>query len=156
MSPQYTPHAVAVTLALQVLGEAFRKDTHTIRVQMPVALGSESEPEPDLVVAEGRARTFLAAHPRTAVLVVEVADTSLANDRSMKASLYASAGVPDYWIVNLVDQQVEVLRRPVSDASQPFGYCYEETVTLAPGDTVSPLAAPHTKVRVNDLLPYSE
>ena len=92
-------------------------------------------------------------NPTTALLIVEVSETTLAFDRRHKASLYAAAGIADYWIVNLVQRQLEVYRSPVSDAAQLFGFGYSSRTILDAGDAVAPLAAPKANVAVADLLP---
>ncbi len=81
----------------------------------------DSEPEPDLAVIRGSERDYLSRHPGPAdtALAVEVADSSLARDRSIKARLYASAGVPLYWIINLVDDQIEVYTQPTGPGPAP-------------------------------------
>jgi Uma2 family endonuclease len=85
--------------------------------------------------------------------VVEVALASLALDRGEKASLYARAGVADYWIVDLVDHVLEVYQVPDADPHSPYGWHYRFTVTLRPGDRVRPLSAPNAEILVADLLP---
>jgi Uma2 family endonuclease len=87
------------------------------------------------------------------LLIVEVAETSLRYDRTTKAGLYARAGIADYWIINLKDRQLEVHRDPIKNASKPFGYDYRTRTVLKGRDNVSPLAAPHSKIEVADLLP---
>ena len=88
------------------------------------------------------------------MLVVEVAESSLAFDRQDKASLYARGGVADYWIVNLVDRILEVHRAPVEDAAAPFRRRYRAITRLGPGASVSPLGLPPTvRLAVADLLP---
>jgi Uma2 family endonuclease len=150
--PQGSRHAVAIELALRslerALGPAWR-----VRVQLPVALAADSEPEPDLSLVAGDPRASAAAHPADPVLVIEVADTSLAFDRERKASLYARAGVADYWIVNLVDQALEVHRDPAVAPLTPFGWGYRERQVLDAGAFISPLAAPSALILVADLLP---
>jgi Uma2 family endonuclease len=76
-------------------------DTH-IRVQSPLALDPMSEPDPDLVVVRGRPRAYRSAHPETALLVIEVAERTLAFDRGRKASLYLRAGIPEHWLADLL------------------------------------------------------
>ena len=78
---------------------------------------------------------------------------SLALDRGEKASLYARAGVADYWIVNLVDNVLEVYREPVADPRGAYGWRYASTTTLRRGDSVTPLAHPDSAIPISDLLP---
>jgi Uma2 family endonuclease len=84
---------------------------------------------------------------------VEIALTSLALDRGEKASLYARAGVEDYWIVNLVDNTLEVYRDPEANPDSPYGWHYRSALTLSAGDRVRPLSVPNAEIRVADLLP---
>jgi Uma2 family endonuclease len=91
-------------------------------------------------------------HPTTAVLVVEVSDSTLDYDRGQKASLYARAGIADYWIVNLVDRRLEVRRTPIADTTQALGHGYASVTELVPPATISLLAAPHVSFAVADLL----
>jgi len=109
--PQGSRHAVAIELALRALQRAFGP-AWRVRVQLPIALEAESEPEPDLSVVAGDPRGSTLSHPVNPVLIVEVAETSLTFDREHKGSLYARAGVMDYWIVNLIDWHVEVYTGP--------------------------------------------
>src|SRR5262249_43192216 len=92
--PQGTPHATGIVLAQETLRPSFGSG-HVVRVQLPLAPDDFSEPEPDLAVMRGSARDYDGIHPETAVLVVEVAETSLAFDRGRKASLYARAQIPE-------------------------------------------------------------
>ena len=87
------------------------------------------------------------------MLVVEVAESSLAFDRRSKGSLYARAGIQDYWIVNLVDRVLVVYRRPVLDPSSPFGWRYASEEVLSAESFVELLAAPGARILVSDLLP---
>ena len=85
--------------------------------------------------------------------MVEVALTSRAKDRLWKGGLYARAGIMDYWVVNLVDEVVEIYRHPVKAPSRRYGWKYASVRLLKRGSTVSPLGAPRARVRVVDLLP---
>lgn len=145
VTPQGSEHATAVQLVEDALRFAFRKG-YTIRTQLPLALGESSEPEPDVAVVTGAPRDYRAAHPTTAVLVVEVADTSLDFDRGRKALTYARAGIQDYWIVNLTDRLVEVYR-------QPREARYRRQENVSPTDSVQPLARPGSSIPVADMLP---
>lgn len=150
--PQGGPHATAVGLAEDVLRLAFGFGW-TVRARSPVALDEDSEPEPDIAVVPGTRRDHRSAHPSHPALVVEVADSSLEFDRGEKASLYARAGIGDYWIVNLVEQVLEVYREPVPAPHARYGARFAATMTLGAGNHVTPLAAPTAAILVADLLP---
>jgi Uma2 family endonuclease len=150
--PHGSPHTVAVGLAEDALRMAFGAGW-VVRVQMPVALDDESEPEPDVAVCAGSLRDYLAGHPTRPVLLVEVAETSLAFDREHKGNLYARARIPDYWIVNLVDRVLEVYREPTPSADAAYGWRFSTLLRLTAADAVSPRAAPQARIPVADLLP---
>jgi Uma2 family endonuclease len=141
-----------VTHLGQVLTAAFGGGWH-VRLQGPLALDDHSEPELDVAVVPGRALDYLAGHPTSAVLVVEVADSSLRLDRRFKAGLYARAALPEYWIVNLVDRVVEVHREPAAEPASAFGAVYRTIDVLRPGDAMTPRAASHARIEVTTLLP---
>ena len=150
--PQGGPHAAMVGQVGEVLRVAFGAEWH-VRLQAPVALDDESEPEPDVAVVAGAFRDYVGGHPSTPVLVVEVAESSLRLDRRMKSGLYARARLREYWIVNLVDRALEVYRDPEPTADAPYRAVYVSVDVLRPPATVSPLAAPHARIPVADLLP---
>jgi len=145
-------HAVALGIAAGTLARAF--PGHWVRNQLPLTLVNDTEPEPDLAVVAGMPRDYKGkGHPTTALLVVEIADTSLRFDRGEMASIYARAGVMDYWILNLVDSQIEVHRDPEADAAALFGFKYRTIQIWRLGESVTPLAAPGETLAVADLLP---
>jgi Uma2 family endonuclease len=150
--PQGSPHAAIVTHIGQVLAAAFGPGWHP-RLHAPLALDDDSEPEPDVAMVAGGPRDYIGAHPSTAALVVEVADSSLRLDRRLKAGLYARAGLREYWIVNLAEVLLEVHRDPEPAAQAPSGWAYRSIRSLGPPAMVSPLAAPGASIRVADLLP---
>jgi Uma2 family endonuclease len=150
--PQGGPHATVVGLVAAALDKAFGRGFH-VREEKPIALDERSEPEPDVVVVQGRLRDYVAAHPSRPVLVVEVADTSLALDRLRKGSLYARARIADYWIVNLMDEVLEVYRDPVAGPSKLGGWKYDSVRLLQRNAVVTPLAAPRARIRIEALLP---
>jgi Uma2 family endonuclease len=149
--PQGSYHASTVGAVSDAL-RAVLPPGWLVRVQMPVALDDESEPEPDLAVVPGEWADYRADHPVQPVLVVEIAETSLAFDRGEKASLYARGGIRDYWIVNLVDRVLEVFRDPEPDGTAPHGWGYRTCERLGPAAVVSLLALPSVRVAVSDLL----
>jgi len=150
--PQGSAHYTAVLLVEEALRAALGPGW-LVRTQGPIALDDESEPEPDIAAVPGRARDYSRAHPVRPVLVVEVADTSLAHDREYKGSLYARARVDDYWIVNLIERVLEVYRQPIPDSSAPFGWRYASREVLGPQSSVAPLVVADARIVVSDLLP---
>lgn len=150
--PQGSLHSAAVGLVEEAVRTCFGPGW-AVRVQMPIALDHESEPEPDVAVVPGTHRDYEAAHPARPALLVEVAESSLADDRGTKATLYARAGIADYWIVNLVDRVLEVCRDPVTAAAQPSGWRYRAIATLSANDSIAPLARPDESIEVAAMLP---
>lgn len=150
--PQGSPHSTGIRLVAGALRTAFGPGWN-VDAQLPVALDEESEPEPDVTVVPGGPRDYLASHPSRPALVVEIALTSLALDRGEKASLYARAGIADYWIVNLLNNALEVYRDPQADLNAPHGWQYGSVTLLRVGDVVTPLALPNRNIPVLDLLP---
>ena len=150
--PQNGPHATAIYLMqcalLAIFGPAFM-----VRVQLPLALGENSQPEPDVCVVEGDAHQFSQDHPTTASLVVEVADATVETDRSVKAALYARAGITEYWIVNVNDRTLEVHRQPSEITGMTLGYGYRSIQILDADQQVAPLQAPENLISVAQLLP---
>lgn len=122
-----------------------------VRMQGTLDLSPHSLPDPDIAVVAGPPDRKAKANPTTALLVIEVGHSTLWRDRTLKASLYAAAGIADYWIVNIPDRQLEVRRDPQPDATQEFGYGYGTLTTLKPGATVAPLARPGAVVAVDRL-----
>lgn len=151
MTPQGTHHAGTIGLVQDVLCVVFGH-TH-VRVQLPFALDPASEPEPDLAVVAGTPRDYLEAHPDSALLIVEVADATLAFARRSKGSLYARAGIAEYWVVNVSDGVLEVYRNPTEDPAARYGSVYRDTQVLRAGDIVVPLAVPGVEISVAELLP---
>lgn len=151
MSPMNPDHVMGIC-AVQAALEAIFATGHTIRIQMPLRIATASEPEPDVAVVVGHFRDF-DEHPTTAVLVVEVSDSTLAYDLGEKASLYAAGGIADYWVLNLVNNQLEVHRNPQPDATAPHGHHFADVTRHGAGSSVNPLAVPAESVDVDDLLP---
>jgi len=150
--PRGDAHFTAIRLAEDAFRATFGPGWE-VRAQGPIALDAESEPEPDVTVVPGTARDYREGHPTHAVLVVEVAESSLGRDREDKGGLYARAGIADYWIVNLVDRVVEVFREPGPEPAAPFGWRYQSVTTVGPEGSVIPLAAHATPIPAADLLP---
>ena len=150
--PQYPYHASAISAADYAI-RAVLPAGWTVRLQAPISLDDESEPEPDVVVVQGRPTDYRHAHPARPALTIEVADSSVTFDRQHKGSLYARAGLPEYWIVNLVDRVLEVYRDPAPDAAAVYGWRYRDVAILVPPALVAPSAFPAIQIAVIDLLP---
>jgi Uma2 family endonuclease len=116
MIPINSPHAGTIKI-LNRLFSSFLGNQFIIGIQDPIQLSEYSEPEPDLSVLVFRDDMYIKSHPKAheTLLVVEVADSSLIKDRNFKAPLYAAAGIPEMWIVNLLEQQVEVYSAPTGE-----------------------------------------
>jgi len=143
MTPQGTPHAAFIAFLDKVLQQGFGEQV-SIRTQLPLTLSQYSEPEPDLAVVAGSPLDYAQHHPTAALLIVEIADTSLTDDRSRKGPLYAKYNVPEYWIVNIPDRQVEIYRNPSSTG-------YQTTKMAKAPKTISPLHAPHCTLNLSQL-----
>src|SRR4029453_7571771 len=143
--PKGAYHSSAVSAAEYALRAALPSGW-IVRTQLPVSLDDESEPEPDLAVVPGRPADYRHAHPERPALAVEIADSSLRFDRQHKGSVYARAGIEDYWIVNLVDRVLEVYRDPSPDPSALFDWRYGSVTTLTPPAFVIPLAFESSRI----------
>ena len=150
--PQGAPHYTAIRKTAKALEAAFGPGWE-VRTEGPIGLDDESEPEPDVAVVPGAPDDFARAHPSRPALTVEVAESSLALDRQRKGSLYARAGLPDYWVLNLVDRVLEVYREPAPDSAAPFCWRYGRSEVFEASARVTPLAAPGSSITVSQLLP---
>jgi Uma2 family endonuclease len=141
--PMNPPHAITLELVGEALRTAFGVGWR-IRVQSPLVLGQDLDPEPDFAVIAGTPRGS-SGHPTTAELVVEVADSSLDFDTNDKRLLYAKAGISEYWVVDVNGRGLLVYRDP-----QAGDYATQQA--LGPAAAVTPLAEPAALIRVADLL----
>ncbi len=146
MSPKGRRHRIALGLAnrlfvLRLEGRA------SVQIQDPLTLDdSTSEPEPDVVVNSSPDPRDVGTEKSKPLLAIEVADSSLRFDREVKARLYAESGIPEYWIVNLVDDVLEVHRDPEENG-------YRTRLVLKAHETVSPVSFPDLEIAVSDLIP---
>jgi len=150
--PKKPPHAIVVKLSTAAIEKLLPAGMHC-RAQEPITL-SESEPEPDLAIVRGQVRDYSTRHPSAAetLCVVEVSDTTLERDRTLKLRSYARAGIGQYWIINLVDRCVEVHTTPDAARGEP---AYTARHVYHPGDA-TPLLLPgqtNASIAVSELLP---
>jgi len=143
MSPQGAPHANTAQRLTKRLILALGERAE-VRCQFPFAATEDSEPEPDIAVVP--VGDYFTQHPTTAHLIVEVADSSLRKDRVVKPAIYATAGVSEYWIINLREGGVERLTMPVDGE-------YTKREQLGRGDRIALLEFPDVVLAVDEILP---
>jgi Uma2 family endonuclease len=148
MSPIGRWHWISVARANALLVKKL-DERAVVSIQGPVRLDDWSEPQPDVAVFKPR-KDFYAGkpggpEPGDVLLVVEMADSSLAYDQSKKRSRYARSGLPEYWIVDLNHETLVVYRNPRGDG-------YETVLTLQRGESMAPLAFPDVEITVDELL----
>ena len=126
----------------------YAQDRFRIRIQNPVRLSDESEPEPDVALLRRRPEGYGAAHPTPAdvLLVIEVAHSSLEYDRNIKAHIYGRSGVPETWVRNLPEDCIERFTEPGADG-------YTQHTIHRRGETLTPVSMPDLELTVADLLP---
>lgn len=152
MPSQLNLHAAAMKKMERALERVF-DEQYWVRVQNSLDLSPYSVVDPDVALILGTPDSISKKNPTTALLVVEISESTLDHDQGRKAAVYARAGIADYWIVNLVDWQLEVYRNPAEDPTQAYGFGYASRTILKEADTVSPLAAPAAQISVARLFP---
>jgi len=146
MSPKNRAHVLAASLAFDLFREALRGKASVYKEDPLRAEGIDSEPEPDVMVCSNPDMAAYGTARTKSLLVIEVADSSLEYDIGEKAALYAQAGVPEYWVVNLVERLLEVFREPENRS-------YQGRSSLELGSRVTPEAWPDLEVEVASLFP---
>lgn len=147
MSPIGPLHAGTVDRLTALLSSQLGTQV-IVRIQNPLLLRTEdSEPQPDVALLRPRADFYTRTHPEAhdVYLVIEVADTSLETDRQVKFPIYARAGIPEAWLLDMVAGRLEVHRHPTPDG-------YQDVRHFQPGQSVAPQAFPDVVLRVDDLL----
>jgi Uma2 family endonuclease len=152
MPPPSPLAAISHGLVEERLRNIFPPSQYSVRGQLGMFFGINTDPVPDIAVVAGPPRAH-ARHPRTALLIVEIADTSLAMDTGEKARLYAAAGIADYWVIDVNDRRVHVFRDPQPDPAAKYGASYKQVQALVAADTIAPLAAATSPISVGELLP---
>ena len=145
-------HNIGVMSSADFCREIF--PSHSVREEKGFFIPPDSDIGPDVAVVDGPSRQYSAKNrPRSAYLIIEVANTSLATDTGEKAELYAKAGVQDYWVLDLTNRRLFVFRSPIIDADREHGHWYASVQIFDESQSVAPLAAPSEQVPVRDLLP---
>lgn len=142
-----TPHVTSLHLLANNLRDQL-ENIALVRTQDPIHLDNYSEPEPDIIIAQGTVLDYANHHPHPSeiYLVVEVADSTLKQDCEVKDKLYAHAGIADYWVVDLKNRQTHIFRNPT-----PTGYASH--LILREPSEISPLAFPHITLSLTAILP---
>ena len=151
MPPMGAPHLAAMNRLNRLLTRRFDERVY-VQVQCPVVVGDDSEPQPDFALLSSREAALggrRLPESADAFAVIEVAESSRLTDRRIKAPLYAATGIPEYWIVDLVDNIVVVYREP-----SPEGY--RSTFVAHPGDEITFAAFPDTPLSISQLLADTE
>ncbi|QJW96621.1 Uma2 family endonuclease [Frigoriglobus tundricola] len=143
-------HYTMFLIALDVIKAAFGPGFFA-RPAGPLAF-DDSEPQPDVSVVRGTRMDYMTEHPATALFALEISETSLSYDLTTKAELYATVGIPEYWVLDLEERRLHVFRAPRPLAPGLDTTAYSTHLTYSPGDTVTPLHAANA-VAVTDLLP---
>lgn len=140
-------HATGVRLVSSTLQRAVGERAF-VDQQHCLVLGGLSVPQPDVAVLPGRLLDYATQHPKSALLVVEIADSTIVQDRLTKAGIYAAAGIPEYWIVSRRDDLVIVSTQP-----NPAERRYTVARLFPRGESITLAALPDVSVAVDDLLP---
>lgn len=145
IAPQSSRHATILSLITERLRMVYQTG-YVVRSQMPLVLDDLSAPDPDIAVVTGALLDYLNAHPTHALLIVEVADSSLCHDRERKRIRYATAQIPEYWIINLPENCLEVYRRPMQGD-------YRLSIRFDRSEFVDLLSHPDLLIPVSELIP---
>jgi len=147
MSAKGTAHTSALGRTDRLLQNLFG-NLAWVRMQDPIALDDNSEPEPDIALVRIDPLDYATHHPTPSevYLIIEVADTSLTFDREIKAKAYARSGITDYWVLNVNERQLHVFREPADDG-------YQSEVILGENGSISPLQFPTVNIAIQAMLP---
>ncbi|MEG3940748.1 Uma2 family endonuclease [Microcoleus sp. S36b_A3] len=147
MSAKGTAHTSATRRTATLLRDIL-ENLAAVYTQDPIALHDNSEPEPDIAVVRIDPLDYATHHPTPSevYLIIEVADTSLAYDREIKAKIYARSGIADYWILNVNERQLHVFREPTEDG-------YQSEIILGESASISPLQFPAFNIAIQQMLP---
>ncbi|MBE9094996.1 Uma2 family endonuclease [Tychonema sp. LEGE 07203] len=147
MSAKGTAHTSATRRTSTLLRELL-ENLAAVYTQDPIALDDSSQPEPDIAVVVIDPLDYATHHPTPSevYLIIEVADSSLAYDREIKAKIYARSGIADYWILNVNERQLHVFREPTEDG-------YQSEIVLGESASISPLQFPAFNIAIQQILP---
>jgi|688.fasta_scaffold09862_7 Uma2 family endonuclease len=153
MTPQGSFHAAAITRTNRLLNQPVQP-RFLVRSQLPIQLDNRSEPEPDLALVKSDPLDYDDRHPKAedVYLIIEIADSTLKTDLTLKKQVYAEAKIPDYWVLDLAKRQLYVYRQPTEEG-------YQQEQILSEWQSIAPLFFPDFQVKVGEMLkpmPVSE
>lgn len=145
MSPQESCHAAAIRRTDRLLTKQLNQIL--IRLQLPIIVNDFSQPEPDIAIVKYDPLDYDDRHPNATevYLIIEIADTTLKTDLEVKRQLYASANIPEYWVLNIKQRQLHVYR-------QPQNQDYQTVIILTDLDMIKPLHFPEFEIKVSEML----
>ncbi len=146
MTPIGSKHASCVKRIIELLTDRLQKRA-TIGVQDPIDLNEQTEPEPDITILKKRSDFYAEHHPRPedVLLIIEVADSSINYDRSIKIPLYAKSGIQEVWLINLIENIIEVYQNPSQIGYKICKKVYKE-------DTISPLCFSDINIKASEIV----
>lgn len=146
------PHDAGLNRTYEYLRTAFGSG-YFVRNQQALGVSKRNDPGPDLAVVLGSHLDYETEHPTTALFVAEISDSTLRTDTQIKPHLYALAGVPEYWVLDLVNRRLIVHTNPIADREAPRGVRYARVISYDEAATVAPQALPDAATTVTALLP---
>jgi len=146
MTPQGSFHAAAITRTNRLFNQP-AQPRFLVRSQLPIQLDNRSEPEPDIALVKSDRLDYDDRHPKAeeVYLIIEIADSTLKSDLTLKKQVYAEANIADYWILDLAKRQLYVYRQPTEDG-------YQQEQILSEQDNISPLAFSDLQLKVGEML----
>ncbi|MBW4649386.1 MAG: Uma2 family endonuclease [Kastovskya adunca ATA6-11-RM4] len=152
MAAKGTAHEVCLTRLLRELPKQIG-DRATLRCQSPIVLPPDSEPEPDFTIVQNRADDYLNSHPspEDVLLIIEISASSVSYDQEEKLSLYAEAGITNYWIFNLLENHLEVNSEPYQGLLGKFGYSVKRIIL--PNQAIAIPFSPDSSLNLSRIFP---
>lgn len=146
MTPQGSFHAAAITRTNRLLNQP-TQPRFLVRSQLPIHLDNRSEPEPDVALVKRDRLDYDDRHPKAedVYLIIEIADSTLKTDLTLKKQIYAEANIADYWVLDLTKRQLYVYRQPTSEG-------YQQEQILSEQDNISPLFFPDLQFKIGEML----
>jgi Uma2 family endonuclease len=146
MTPQGSFHAAAITRTNRLFNQP-TQPRFLVRSQLPIQLDNRSEPEPDIALVKSDRFDYDDRHPKAedVYLIIEIGDSTLKTDLTLKKQVYAEANIADYWVLDLTKRQLYIYRQPTSEG-------YQQEQILSEQENISPLSFPNLQFKVGEML----